>query len=75
MLFTYDKINILAMKTTYQRSLHDLKEMRIINKGLYARSTNSVYFVIQMKFDEKDIICPIEMKNRADIKLRVFYKI
>ncbi len=26
-----------------------------------------------MKFDERDIVCPIEMKNRADIKLRVFY--
>jgi len=46
MLFKFEKINILAMRVNHVRNLEDLKDICIINKGLFARSTSTVYFVL-----------------------------
>lgn len=46
MLFKFEKTNILAMKTSIIRNLEDLKDIVIINKGIFGRATSTVYFVI-----------------------------
>ena len=46
MIFKFEKINILAMKTKQVRNLDDLKDIVVINKGLFGRATSTVYFTL-----------------------------